>query len=712
MKASLFISFYLVTISFFFVLQVKSSKAQDGTIDQSFSVGTGANSQVNRIEIQADQKIIVGGEFSLFNSTVNRGLVRLLPNGSIDLDYINNLNRVNGPVRASALQSDGKLLIGGLFDTIGFFTRKNMARIDSSGQLDTSFQTGIGFNNEVFAISENGQRILAAGFFNSYNGTTVPSLVCLLPNGQRDTSFILANNVFLSINVVHLMPNNMAYIGGNMTNYNGTPVGRLIRLHPNGTLDTTFNIGTGFSSTVTSLTIQPDGKLLVGGNFSTVNGQTHNRIVRLNPNGSIDTTFNSGTGANSNIPAICVQNDGKILIGGGFTTYNGVAITRLARLLSNGSIDTSFTQAFSVNGGITSIKLQANGRIVAAGGFSSYNNVQVSRVVRLNNTGCIPPTQPTISTSATVKNCPSNAITLSISSGSLNSGNQWRWYPNFCGGISIGIGDSIQVNPTTTTTYFVRGEGNCTGPCAQVTITVIDTIPPVPNINPIFNTLAYCTTTISLIPTAADLCAGTITATTTDPLTYNLPGTYTINWLYNDGNGNTTSQTQTVIIDSIVNVVDMDPTFIVPTLATTHSSATAQYQWVNCDLGFQAIAGENMPIFSPTQTGNYALVVSEGSCKDTSNCYYHIANNAQNQEGLLVITVYPNPNNGILFFGGLPAVGNIQARLFNVKGQQVLQKANINQDSNQIEIDQLPAGVYILEIQAGETSSIKKIVKF
>ncbi len=703
---------YQIFISLsYFILCVNNLNAQSGSFDPTFSVGTGGNSQVNRLEIQADQKIIIGGEFSSFNSTPNRGLVRLNPNGSIDVNYVSNLVRVDGPVRASALQLDGKLLIGGLFDSIGLIPRKNMARLDSSGHLDTTFQIGTGFNNEVFAISENGQRILVAGFFNSFNGVSVPSLVCLLPNGQIDANFILPNNVFLSINLLKLLANNSAYIGGNFTNYNGTSVGRLIRIHPNGSLDTSFNIGSGFNSTVTSLSIQADGKLLVGGNFTSVNGHVINRLVRLNPNGSIDTAFNVGTGANSNVATLCIQPDGKIIIGGGFTTFNGMNYARIARLLGNGSIDTSFNVGTGTNGNLTNIKQQADGKIVATGSFSMYNGISASRVVRLNNVLCQAPTQPTVQGSSMNVNCPNGSTNLSVT-GNLNGGNNWYWYTGGCGGNLVGTGTSISVSPTTQTTYYVRGEGNCNGQCGQITISVTDTTAPLPNINPIFNTLAYCTTTISLIPTAADACAGTITATTTDPLTYSLQGTYTINWLYDDGNGNTTTQTQIITIDSIVNVVDLDPSYIVPTLASTHSSATAQYQWVNCDLNYQAISGANMPIFSPSQSGNYALVVSEGTCKDTSNCYIYIGNNTQNQVNKLKINVYPNPNNGILFFGGLPAVDKIQARLFNFCGQQVLHEAIIDQDNNQLDLNLLPAGVYMLEIQAGQTSTIKKIVKF
>ena len=78
----------------------------------------------------------------------------------------------------------------------------------------------------------------------------------------------------------------------------------------------TFDIGTGFDNTVRVIDIQPDGKILVGGDFTKYNGTSRNRIVRLNSNGSIDTSFNIGTGFNDDVWTIDIQPDGKILVGG------------------------------------------------------------------------------------------------------------------------------------------------------------------------------------------------------------------------------------------------------------------------------------------------------------------------------------------------------------------------------------------------------------
>jgi uncharacterized delta-60 repeat protein len=138
-----------------------------------------------------------------------------------------------------------------------------------------------------------------------------------------------------------LQPNGKILVGGFFTDYNGTAATRIIRLNADGTVDGTFVYGTGFNSTVQAITVQSDGKIFVGGGFTDYNGTTATRIIRLNPNGSIDGTFVYGTGFNNFIYSIEIQSDGKILVGGDFTTYQGDTYNRIIRLNPDGSTNTT-----------------------------------------------------------------------------------------------------------------------------------------------------------------------------------------------------------------------------------------------------------------------------------------------------------------------------------------------------------------------------------
>jgi hypothetical protein len=86
---------------------------------------------------------------------------------------------------------------------------------------------------------------------------------------------------------------------------------------------------------VNSIVVEPDGKILIGGLFTTFNGTNRNRIARLKANGSLDTTLNPGTGADGGVRTISLESDGKVLIGGDFTTVNGVVRPYVARLFGD-----------------------------------------------------------------------------------------------------------------------------------------------------------------------------------------------------------------------------------------------------------------------------------------------------------------------------------------------------------------------------------------
>jgi len=119
----------------------------------------------------------------------------------------------------------------------------------------------------------------------------------------------------------------------NIASVNGLVRTNLARFNSDGSLDTNFNAAAGTDFPVYALVVQSDGKILLGGNFNTVNGTIQKYIARLNSNGSLDGRFNlGGAGATDVIYAIALQPDGKVLIGGGFTEFNGTPRSGIARL--------------------------------------------------------------------------------------------------------------------------------------------------------------------------------------------------------------------------------------------------------------------------------------------------------------------------------------------------------------------------------------------
>ena len=163
----------------------------------------------------------------------------------------------------------------------------------------------------------------------------------------------------------------------------------IARLNTDGSQDLGFNAGTGFDGPVHVMVVQPDGKILVGGAFLTCHGQPRKGIARLNADGSLDATFTVGTGAGGTVMEIALQFDGRILLGGNFTSFNGVSAGRLVRLLSDGSYDASLNTLVGSDDDVLAIGVQADGQILIGGRFSSYGGLPRNNIARISSTGVI-----------------------------------------------------------------------------------------------------------------------------------------------------------------------------------------------------------------------------------------------------------------------------------------------------------------------------------
>jgi uncharacterized delta-60 repeat protein len=296
----------------------------------------GANGTVNDIVVQPDGKILIAGGFTTYNSTPRKYIARLNSDGSLDTSFDSSTG-ANSDVNVVAVQSDGKILIGGGFTAYNSTTRNYVARLNSNGSLDTNFNPSTGANNIVWdlAVQPADNKVVIVGRFTSYNNTTRSKIARLNTDGSLDTTFDpgLGVNANLDIYRVTLQPDGKVLIGGDFLTFNGTTRIRIARLNSAGSLDTSFDPGTTSANNgVRPILVQPDGKILTAGDFTTFSGASRNHLTRLNSDGTLDTSFDVGTGANDFVGAIALQPDGRILIGGRFSTYNGTTANRLARL--------------------------------------------------------------------------------------------------------------------------------------------------------------------------------------------------------------------------------------------------------------------------------------------------------------------------------------------------------------------------------------------
>jgi len=356
-----------------------------GDLDTTFNPGIGANNGVFRIAQQSDGKTLIGGSFTSYNGTSINKIARLNTDGSLDTTFNPGTTGANSSVQSIALQSDGKILIGGQFTTYNSTAINRIARLNADGSLDTSFNVGTGANKDVSSIAiQSDGKILIVGDFTSYNGTSIYKIARLNTDGSLDATFNPGSGSDSKIFEIALQSDGKILIGGDFIFYNGTAKNRIARLNADGSLDPSFNVGIGANSVVISIALQSDGKILIGGVFHDYNGTAVNRIARLNADGSLDMTFNPGTaGANSSVQSIAIQSDGKILIGGQFTTYNYAPINRIARLNADGSLDFSFNVGTGANNYVYRIAIQSDGKILIVGAFTSYNGIGRNIIARL-----------------------------------------------------------------------------------------------------------------------------------------------------------------------------------------------------------------------------------------------------------------------------------------------------------------------------------------
>jgi uncharacterized delta-60 repeat protein len=252
----------------------------------------------------------------------------------------------------------------------------------------TCYDFGTGFNSDPEIIRQQADgKILVGGYYTTYNGVSANRIVRLNTDFSIDDTFVYGTGFNDAVNGLVIQSDGKILLGGAFTSYNGTARNRIIRLNTDGSIDTTFGIGTGFNATVWAITLQPDGKILVGGEFTSYSGAIESKIVRLNTNGTIDTTFNTPI-INNTIFDIGVQPDDKVVVVGIFTQVSGITNNRIVRFSSTGVIDDTFITGGLSAGGYA-VLCEADGKVVVGGTFASVSGVSSSGIVRLLSGGSI-----------------------------------------------------------------------------------------------------------------------------------------------------------------------------------------------------------------------------------------------------------------------------------------------------------------------------------
>ncbi len=380
-------------------LSIVNCYAQPGALDTTFHTQLAANTYINSIVIQADEKIVVGGNFTTYQSFPCNHIARINQDGSFDTSFTAN---TNANVNHVTIQPDGKILIGGDFGIVNGDTLRGIARLLSNGNTDTTFHVGSGFNNKTNCITiQPDGKILVSGLFTSYNNTAANYLIRLNSDGSIDNSFNTTNAPNGEVMTIELQPDGKILIGGSFTAIGPTfpPNGRIARLNSNGTIDAAFTANTqvGASSFITDIALMPDNSIIIVGALNSFNFVPVGKMARLTEIGTLDANFPFSGGADDNLNAVLTTGEGAIFVGGNFQNFQDAPfqypLSRIAKLNQYGSVDTLFHIGTGASLNIHEMQLQADGRLIIVGAFNSYNDVPRQYIARLYN--CLTPS-PTL----------------------------------------------------------------------------------------------------------------------------------------------------------------------------------------------------------------------------------------------------------------------------------------------------------------------------
>lgn len=459
--------------------------AQPGLQDASF-VTNANDGPLYASAVDASGNVLIGGTITMYQGNTIGNIARLLPNGNFDNTFTTGTG-FNGAVFSIVITPSGKILVGGSFTQYNGQVANRIIRLNSNGTIDATFSAGTGTDNTVrcITLTSSGQ-IYIGGDFNIYNGTSHRMIARLNSNGTIDATFNAVADA--SIYSMALQSNGQLWVGGSFTSVNGNgSFPKIARINANGTVDVMLHPSGNLNGTVYALCLNQAGQIVVGGAFTALGSYTTQNICRLNSDGSLDTGFNTSIGANAPVRAIAINQSGLVLIGGSFTTYNGAARSCITRLTTNAQNDANFNPGIGVTGGricVYSIALQTDQKPILAGAFEQYNMNAKHHVVRLKNDINI------VSQSTSTSICFNTGVALNVNAVSYGGCPlSYQWYKN-----------NVIISGATAATYSVPASTagatytcKISGACGFVWINpIVITSIPVTVVNTTINNQSRC----------------------------------------------------------------------------------------------------------------------------------------------------------------------------------------------------------------------------
>lgn len=350
--------------------------AQDGSLDLTYNPALGTNLYLERVLIQSDGKALI--QERIQSSPYQTRITRLLTNGSIDGTFNCELG-IDKPLSLGGLQSDGKIFIAqNDFIALNAF----LYRLNADGSLDNSFQTLTGANGFINSgIIQPDGKIVISGTFTNYNGSAANKMIRLDSNGNIDPTFQYTDASYRVTNIKLLLNGKFLVLRQATPN----SLGITTRLNSNGSIDSEFT--TSSNCYLYPFSVQANEKII---NYDTCvdwsfDEPPHEMIFRLNTNGTYDNTFERLGFDTTDPVAIWVLSDDSIMVTGFFNNYGGTDVKNILKLKKDGQLETSFNGGTGPNDQVWDIAQQPDGKLIIVGQFTQYNGTSRDNIARLNN---------------------------------------------------------------------------------------------------------------------------------------------------------------------------------------------------------------------------------------------------------------------------------------------------------------------------------------
>lgn len=295
----------------------------------------------------------------------------------------------------SVLLSDGtnRWVAGGAFASVNDLPRARVVRLDGSGGVDAGFAPVVKYQVLAMGRWPDG-RIALGGEFNTVNDVRLNHVAVLLPDGSIDPGFEFDAGTDFPVHAVLPLPDGKLLIGGSFTNVQGRLWQRVARLLPGGLPDSTFHAGTSPNGTVHALALAPEGRLVVAGRFSRSGSRVRPGLDRWLADGRPDPSFSLDADSDGAVRAVAVAADGTVVAAGDFRHVSGRLAGGVWRARGDGTLDEAFRLATGsgADDAVLAVALSADGRLWLGGRFRRFDGRERRHVARLLSDGSLDPT--------------------------------------------------------------------------------------------------------------------------------------------------------------------------------------------------------------------------------------------------------------------------------------------------------------------------------